>query len=95
MILRMESCLTKSSKTKARPCCDTTENENALGQLKRQGAGRTRVILLELVVVIREAQEGLLGMKPEILHPGLSTSRTRILVVGLFHPLKERHCRGI
>lgn len=93
MILRMESYLTKSLRTKGRRCCGTTENENALAQLKGKGAGKTQTILLEVVVVIREAQEGLLGMKPEILRPGLSTSRKRILVVGICHPLKGRPCR--
>lgn len=95
MILLMESCLTKSSKTKERRCYVMIENENAIGQLRKQGAGKTRAILLEVVVVIKEAQEGLLGMRLEILHPGLSTSRKRILVVGLFHPLKGHHCRKI
>jgi hypothetical protein len=95
MILLMESCLTRNSKTKERLCCDMIENENDIGQLRRQGAGRTRAILLELVVVIREAQEGLLGMRPETLHPGWSTSWNRTLVVGLFHPRKGHHCRKI
>jgi hypothetical protein len=97
MILRMESSLMRTLKTKERPCFSTTGNgnENVIGQMQKSGAGRTRVMLLEAVVVIREAQEGLLGMRPQIMHPGLSTSRKRILVVAIFHPLRGHHCREI
>jgi hypothetical protein len=97
MILLMESSLMRSLRTKERPCLHTTEdgNENAIGQLMRRQDGRVRVILLELAVVVKETQEGLLGMKPEMLHPGLLVSRKRILVVELCHPRNGRRCRGI
>lgn len=97
MILRMESSLTRTLKMKERPCSGTIDNEseNVIGQIRRSGAGRTRVLLLEVVVVMKEAQEGLLGMRPEIMHPGLSTSRKRIRVVAIFHPRKGHHCREI
>jgi len=93
MILRMESYLMRTSKMKGRRCCDMTESGSAIGPTKRLEDGSTQAILLEVVVLIRVAQEALLGMKPEILPPGSLASRKRILAVGLFHPLKGRHCQ--
>ena len=95
----MESSLTRSLRTKERLCLHTIDDgsENAIGLLRRKVDGRVRVraILLEVVVVGREAQEALLGMKPEMLHPGLLVSRKRILVVEVCHPRRGRRCRGI
>jgi len=85
----------RTSKTKGHRCCDTTESGSAIELMKKPEAGNTRAILLEVVVLIRAAQEALLGMRPEILPPGSLASRKQILVVGLFHPLRERHCQEI
>lgn len=64
MILRMESSLTRTLKTKERLCFDTIDNA-ANAQLQRR-AGRTKVILLAAVEVSKEAQEGILGIRPQI-----------------------------
>lgn len=95
MILRMESYLTRTSKTKGRRCCDTTESGSDIELMKKAEAGSTRVILLGVVAQIRAAQEALLGMRPEILPPDLLASRKQILVVGLFHPLNGHRCQEI
>jgi hypothetical protein len=93
MILRMESSLTRTLKTKERLCCDTIDND-AMSQLQKM-TGRKRAMLVAAVEVSREAQEGILGMQPARMYPGWSTSKTPTAVVGRCRLRKERRCPRI
>jgi hypothetical protein len=90
MILRMESSLTRTSKTKERLCCDTTDNDEM--QMKPVG---TRAILVAVVRVNKEAQEGVLGIKPNNMCPGWSASINPTVAVGRFRRRRELRCRKI
>jgi hypothetical protein len=94
MILRMESSLMRTLKTKERLCCDTIDND-AMSQLQRKTTGKKRAILVAAVEVSREAQEGILGMQPARMYPGWSTSKTPTAVVGRCRLRKERRCPKI
>lgn len=95
MILRMESSLTRTLKTKERPCYDTTGNENDVAQLLRKRTGRKSLVLLAVVEVSKEAQDGILGIRQEMMHPGWSTSRKPIALVGHCRQRRERRCQRI
>jgi hypothetical protein len=56
MILRMESSLMRTLKTKERLCYDTIDSDAILPQ-QRRPSGEKRAILAAVVVVTREAQE--------------------------------------
>lgn len=87
--------MTRTLKTKERLCYDTIGNENAIVQLRTKPSGRRRVVLLAVVEVSREAQDGILGIRQEIMHPGWSTSHKPTAVVGRFRQRKERLCQRI
>lgn len=89
MILRMESSLTRTLKTKDHPCCDTT-NDDACGLRKTQKPGRKRRrgYLALAVEVSKEAQKAILGTRPGMVHPGSS----KTLTIGRFLQQRELHC---
>lgn len=94
MILRMESSLMRTLKTKDRPCSDTINNDGACGPprtTRRAGRRlRQRGYLALAVEVSKEAQEGILGIRPEIIHQ--ESSRT--LRIGRFLQLREHRYLG-
>lgn len=91
MILRMESSLTRTLKTKDRLCCGTTNSDGGCGRPRTtRKAGRMRrqrEYLALAVEVSKEAQEGILGIRPEIMHQ--ESSKT--LRVGRYLLLREHH----
>lgn len=89
MILRMESSLTRTL-TKDRPCYDTTSTQDGIVVLQRRRSGRTREVLAVVVEVSREAQEGIIGIRPQIMVPGWSTSKKPIAVAIRYRQRKER-----
>ena len=87
MILRMESSLTRTLKTKDRLCCGTTRD--GASELPRRTRTRKRRGYLALALeVSMEAQEGILGIRPEIMHPGSS----KTLTIGKFLQRRGPRC---
>jgi len=90
MILRMESSLTRTLKTKDRLCSGTTKYDaNAPQKRDRKAGPRRREYIAEIMEVSREAQEGILGIRPEIIHRDSS----KTLTVGRFLQRKELRYR--
>jgi hypothetical protein len=87
MILRMESSLTRTLKTKDRQCCGTTR-DGASELPKMERTRRRRDYLALAVEVSREVQEGIIGTRPEIMPPASS----KILAIGKFLQRRERRC---
>jgi hypothetical protein len=81
----------RTLRTKERLCCDTTDNDAT----PRKQSGRKTAILVAVVGVGREAQEGILGIKQNQMYPGWSTSRRPTALVGRCRRRKERRCQGI
>jgi len=87
MILRMESSLTRTLKTKDRLCCGTTRD--GASELPKTTRTRKRRGYLALALeVSKEAQEGILGTRPEIMPPVSS----KILTIGKFLQRREPLC---
>ena len=89
MILRMESFLTRTL-TKERLCYGTASTKDGIVVLQRRLGGRKREVLAVVVEVSREAQEGILGLRPQIMAPGWSTSKKPIAVAIRYRQRKER-----
>jgi hypothetical protein len=89
MILRMESSLTRTL-TKERLCCDTVSTRDGIALLRKRPSGRKRACLAAVVEVSREAQEGIMGIRPQIMAPGWSTSRKPIAVAIRYRQRRER-----
>jgi hypothetical protein len=81
--------LTRTS-TKGRLCCDTASSQAGTAALPRRRSGRTREVLAVVVEVSREAQEGIIGIRPQSMAPGWSTSRKPIAVAIRYRQRKER-----
>jgi hypothetical protein len=94
MILRMESSLTRTL-TKEHLCCGTASTKDGTAVLPRRQSGRTREVLAVVVEVSREAQEGIIGIRPQSMAPGWSTSRKPIAVAIRYRQRKERPFRRI
>lgn len=94
MILRMESSLTRTLKTKDRLCSDTKNKDGVCGPprtTRRTGKRHRRRGYLALAVeVSKEAQEGILGIRPEIIHH--ESSKT--LRIGRYLQLREHRSPG-
>lgn len=58
--------------------------------LQRRQSGRKREFLAVVVEVSKEAQEGFIGIRPQIMVPGWSTSRKPIAVAIRYRQRKER-----
>lgn len=89
MILRMESSLTRTL-TKERPCYGTASTQDGIVVLQRRRSDRMREVVAVVVEVSKEAQEGIIGIRPQIMAPGWSTSKKPIAVAIRYRQRKER-----
>jgi hypothetical protein len=89
MILRMESSLTRTL-TRERPCYGTASTRDGIVALQRRRSDRTREVVAAVVEVSKEAQEGIIGIRPQIMPPGWSTSKKPIAVAIRYRQRKER-----
>ena len=87
MILRMESSLTRTL-TKERLCYGTASTKDGT-VLQRRRSGRKREVLAVVVEVSREAQERIVGISPQVMAPGWSTSKKPIAVAIRYRQRKE------
>lgn len=71
MILRMESSLTRTLKTKDRLCYEAIKDGNIehLKTKPRIGIVRWMGYLALAVEVVAEAQEAIQGIRPAVMHP--------------------------
>ena len=76
--------------TKERLCYGTASTKDGIVVLQRRLGGRKREVLAVVVEVSREAQEGILGLRPQIMAPGWSTSKKPIAVAIRYRQRKER-----
>jgi hypothetical protein len=85
----MESSLMRTLKTKDRLCYGTTKD--GASELPRTTRTRRRRGYLALALeVSKEAQEAILGIRPEIMHPGSSKTAT----IGRFRQRRGRRCQS-
>ena len=92
MILRMESSLTRTL-TKERLCCSTESGRGGIVVVRKRTRGRTRGVLALAVEVSKEAQEGIIGIHPQMMPPGWSTSKKPTAVAVRYRQRKERLCQ--
>jgi hypothetical protein len=94
MILRMESSLMRTLKTKDHLCYEATRDSDIepLRTKSKRGTVKWIGYLAVAAEVSREAQEGILGSRQETKHPGWSRKASKILVVGQCLHRRELHC---
>jgi hypothetical protein len=78
MIQRMESSLMRTLKTKDRLCFEAIKGSDTVHLKTKMKAGTVKWMgyLVVVLEVMAEAQEGIRGTRPAIMHPDWSRSRT-------------------
>ena len=95
-IQHMESFSTRTLQMKDRLCYEAVKagNMTYLKGMPKVGTARWVAYLVVALETVVTAKEGIQGTRPEIMHPGWSKSRIRILVVGPYRWRRELLCPG-
>ena len=75
---------------KERLCYGTESSRDGIVLLQKRRNGRKRELLAAVIEVSKEAQEGIIGIRPQIMAPGWSTSKKPIAVAIRYRQRKER-----